>query len=349
MNKTIEWIRNHQIAAFLLLTFAITWIFERLIYVAFAHQPGPLLIDSGYRYAPALAGIIVTSTINTESVYPRSKMRWLVFIVGLIVSTSIFVALHIIMYAQKHRNPASDSLIASFLVVGLIFSIQAAYVISAAWSRIPAIRNYLGSLVSLRGVGRWALLAVGIFPAISLISLLIGIALGGFQRVPPFGMYVRPSVLGATAIMFLYQIFFFECVGEEVGWRGFALPRLQARYSPLVAILIMALFWSIPVLFFGRHFPLIMIRSLPSFFIGYLAYLLPATAITVWLYNRSGGSILVAGLAHAAANSSLLHFLTYMNYMVLVIALYATASTLLIIDKAWRKLPADHPAASVKP
>ena len=52
------------------------------------------------------------------------------------------------------------------------------------------------------------------------------------------------TLIGLVAVKFLYQIFFFNATGEEVGWRGFALPRLQARTSPLIAALIIALFWA---------------------------------------------------------------------------------------------------------
>ena len=78
---------------------------------------------------------------------------------------------------------------------------------------------------------------------------------------------------------------------EELGWRGFALPRLQERYSPLVASAILG------VLVVIWHVPLVLLGMLP-------AYALFATfAFTIvfgWLFNNTNGSVLMTLIAHAA-------------------------------------------------
>jgi membrane protease YdiL (CAAX protease family) len=78
---------------------------------------------------------------------------------------------------------------------------------------------------------------------------------------------------------------------EELGWRGFALPRLQKRHSPLVASAILG------VLVVIWHAPLALLGMLP-------AYALFATfAFTIvfgWLYNNTKGSVLMTLIAHAA-------------------------------------------------
>jgi membrane protease YdiL (CAAX protease family) len=50
--------------------------------------------------------------------------------------------------------------------------------------------------------------------------------------------------------IFLYQFFFFNATGEEAGWRGFALPRMQSLTSPLVACLVVNISWALWHLFF---------------------------------------------------------------------------------------------------
>ncbi|MCK7461760.1 MAG: CPBP family glutamic-type intramembrane protease [Sphingobacterium sp.] len=50
------------------------------------------------------------------------------------------------------------------------------------------------------------------------------------------------TLIGLITVKFLYQFFFFNAAGEETGWRGFALPRLQAHTSPLIAALIIGFF-----------------------------------------------------------------------------------------------------------
>lgn len=102
--------------------------------------------------------------------------------------------------------------------------------------------------------------------------------------------------LGAIIPSFLIAGF-----GEELGWRGFALPRLQLNYSAFTAAIILAfihLFWHFPTYWLGQG-----IHNVPSIFL--LAFVFPWTVIFNWLYNKSGGSLLFAVGFHAISNASL--------------------------------------------
>jgi len=86
---------------------------------------------------------------------------------------------------------------------------------------------------------------------------------------------------------------------EEIGWRGFALPRLQSRYSALTATLIVGFLWWL------WHLPLLLWKDNPMsaepilpWFIGVIAI----SFIYTWLYNASRGSLLVVSLFHIARN-----------------------------------------------
>ena len=85
-------------------------------------------------------------------------------------------------------------------------------------------------------------------------------------------------------------------LGEEAGWRGYALPRLQKDRSPLSASLILWIlwaFWHLPLFFYSYSFSI-----LP----GFLAGLLAGAITLTWLYNSTGGSILMVALWHGAFN-----------------------------------------------
>jgi len=62
-----------------------------------------------------------------------------------------------------------------------------------------------------------------------------------------------------------------------------------------------------------------------------------------WLYNRSRGSILVAGVAHAAANTGNAVF-SNMDPLVLVLTLAVAALVMILADRMWKKLSSDHAA-----
>jgi hypothetical protein len=86
-------------------------------------------------------------------------------------------------------------------------------------------------------------------------------------------------------------------LGEEPGWRGFALPVLQGSgYSPLVSTLILG------VLVTGWHVPLLFLEKgllQPSIIVGFLLGTLGVTFFYTWLFNHTGGSVLLSIVSHA--------------------------------------------------
>jgi uncharacterized protein len=88
-------------------------------------------------------------------------------------------------------------------------------------------------------------------------------------------------------------------LGEEPGWRGFAQPRLQADRSPLLATLILAVLVTI------WHVPTFILEAglQPSFILGGVLATVAVTFWYAWLFNRSGGSVLITLIAHATEGS----------------------------------------------
>jgi membrane protease YdiL (CAAX protease family) len=87
---------------------------------------------------------------------------------------------------------------------------------------------------------------------------------------------------------------------EEVGWRGFALPRLQAEYSALTASLILGIVWV------GWHAPLFIVTGVVQAELAPLPFLVQGLALAIvftWLYNSTRGSLLLVVLLHGAVNA----------------------------------------------
>jgi CAAX protease family protein len=92
-------------------------------------------------------------------------------------------------------------------------------------------------------------------------------------------------------------IFLFIGLGEEPGWRGFALPQLQTKYSPLIASLILGSVWALwHFLLVGNEFPWPIV---PAFLLS----LFGATFMLTWLFNHTNGSIFLPMLFHATVNT----------------------------------------------
>lgn len=96
---------------------------------------------------------------------------------------------------------------------------------------------------------------------------------------------------------FVYNLLFFG-FGEEVGWRGFALPQLQSKYKALTASIILTIFWAL------WHWPLFFYKpgylnmDVPEI-VGWLFSLLTGSILLTWLFNSSKGSVLICAVFHA--------------------------------------------------
>jgi hypothetical protein len=128
-----------------------------------------------------------------------------------------------------------------------------------------------------------------------------------------------------------------SALGEEPGFRGYALPHLQNRWSPLASAAVLG------VLTAGWHIPLVVLGNL-----GWIG--LPSTVVItflyVWLFNRTGGSLLMAVLFHASQGAFTFGMLGfggadenragYVYFAVLVVAVTAVVG----LDRAaWRRAP----------
>jgi membrane protease YdiL (CAAX protease family) len=107
------------------------------------------------------------------------------------------------------------------------------------------------------------------------------------------------ATIAGTLSIFLFSIFPGSAVGEELGWRGFALPRLQARHSALAASLVVGSVWA------GYHFPLFLAGAPNRPLALFLPFAISGVIWSIfytWMYNGTRGSLLIVVLLHAATN-----------------------------------------------
>jgi membrane protease YdiL (CAAX protease family) len=105
-------------------------------------------------------------------------------------------------------------------------------------------------------------------------------------------------VLGAT---FLTQMLL-TGGNEELGWRGYLLPALQARWSSLTSSVVLGVIWAL------WHLPLFFMAGTSQSYMpfpGFLLFTIPLTVIFTWVHNQTGGSILLVMLLHGAVNTTL--------------------------------------------
>jgi membrane protease YdiL (CAAX protease family) len=177
---------------------------------------------------------------------------------------------------------------------------------------------------------RWTWFALLAFPVFQVVPA----AIMGVLKQP----LVWPSQHGPIAVLVACGLLFFAYnvvfVGaeEEPGWRGFLLDRLQGRFSPLVASLLVWLPWAL------WHGPLDYFRPVRFTLVFWLLLrvvtLIPLTIIITWFYNRSGRSIQATVMFHASMNTAPMVLPYSQTAMAL---LFVWAAWVVIAGRMWRK------------
>jgi len=158
-----------------------------------------------------------------------------------------------------------------------------------------AVLRLLGGLSAWQVSTKWYVFIL-IFPVfIRLSAVGVDVLLGG--EFPVFASS-EFTPAGVNVVLLFIGILFQAGIAEEIGWRGYALPRLQTRYSALVSSLMLGIVWGL------WHFHPMNWSALAPVGLWYMLTTIPFTIVFTWVYNNTKGSLLIAVLFHTASNFS---------------------------------------------
>jgi uncharacterized protein len=192
-----------------------------------------------------------------------------------------------------------------------------ALIIAAICGGMPEIKRLLS------GFTHWK---VGIYWYFWTAFLILGplVITLTYKALGKPGAGINPGETLPSMFGILLFTLFSGPIAEELGWRGFALPRLQAKYNALVSSLILGVIWTC------WHIPLFFVTGATQMSIPFPIYLVLVTTISVyitWLYNNTKGSLIITILAHYAYN--LTGFLTGVLGLMPAMLFYIIAGSLL--------------------
>ena len=193
-----------------------------------------------------------------------------------------------------------DGIVLSTL--GQFGPLLAALIVTGATMGSAGVRKIFRSMFNWRVKARWWAASLLLLAGLFVVAAALGMLTGG--AVPYSG--------GALFLASLALISLIGSFGEEPGWRGFALPKLQQGRSAWKATLILSLFWwlwHIPF-FFTLPYAIENAQQF-GFIIAFGMQFLIVFALGIlcaWAYNGSGGSVLMAVLMHTSWNFWLLGF-----------------------------------------
>jgi CAAX protease family protein len=221
-----------------------------------------------------------------------SRQLVLFFVLTYVVTWTLFIT-------AGSLSDGADGLRLPLLLAGTIAPSTVAVLLTARSSGGRGVRELLGRLLMWRAKLRWYIFAVGFFAAVKVtVALIYRIANG---RWPTFGDQAWYAIVAAILVAWIFG----GPLGEEIGWRGYALPRLTQRFGASLASVLLGLVWAC------WHLPLFFLSGLDKYGDQYgqsfPAYLLQVTALSVaiaWLVGNTGGSLLLAVLMHSAINQT---------------------------------------------
>ncbi|UCF06535.1 MAG: CPBP family intramembrane metalloprotease [bacterium] len=337
MDRIKSYIVNHQLISFFLLAYLFTWILW-IIFAPLAYSGGrayhapwliihlsvPLTIYGVF--GPAIAAIIISFIVNPGKIQRRTLRFWYVFIIGLIVIGLLY----------RHNRQQLHNINLYSVLICLITAAPAAFVISSIFSRVSGIKSLLQTLITPKGPILAYIVALFLLPVMRVTGILINLILG--REIPQpeqsgDGFELIGMIMFFIAYSIIHNIF-----GEEIGWRGFALPRFQSRFNPLISTSILGVLWL------AWHLPLHYAEygtNILDFVYPFYINIFFWGFIITWIYNWSKGSILAVGLMHVSY-SQVYDFLPYTeswDFLMIAVGIFV-----IIGQRMWKKLPDNSPS-----
>ena len=186
-------------------------------------------------------------------------------------------------------------------IVSGIGPLLAAILVTGAIEGKSGVRKIFASMFNWQVKARWWAASIVLLAGLFAIATALSALITGAVPDASAGIYLNGGNVIIVLLLLLFGSF-----GEEPGWRGFALPRLQQGRTPLKATLILTLFWWLWHLPTYWTLPLA-VNAVEQY--GFLAafgiqfvVLLALSLLCTWVYNGSGRVVLMPVLLHASWN-----------------------------------------------
>lgn len=290
MNGVFNLTRRYPLVIFVISTFAISW---SLWYLAGAYSH----VTTDYRplglkwilaqvgvFAPAMMGSVIGLIASTRDSI-KWKPEWLVYGLVLLIALTISG----LNYEDLFTIRAVQIGVISIAALGLI-AFAFSFSTTSYGIRQGGATGFL-----------WLIASVMLVPAMMLAAMLL--ADREISWSPQF--LAAGSIL--NMVLFALCLFSFNLIlggslGEEPGWRGFALPLLMERYRPFTASMVLAIIWAL------WHAPLDLSHGFMQMGTGSvlarIIWTIPLSFLFTYFYSKSNGSVLVAILLHTSINFS---------------------------------------------
>jgi len=222
-----------------------------------------------------------------------------------------------------------------FSQLGALSASASGFVLAAMESRKRGVWELLRrALVWKVGIGWWGFALV--FTAVISVTTLVLFNLSSDMHIGLSGVVPWYDILSMMLVLTV-----FAGLGEEFGWRGFLIPRLQIRHSALTTSLVIGALhalWHLPKFFIEGETQYRWVQDVGFFaaFLGYAVFVIAWAIQLTWVFNNTKGSVLLVAVVHGAGNAWIggyfdIHDRAGMGGSYILTALMAAASILIVI------------------
>lgn len=294
-SSTSKFIARHQVIVFFVLAFLISWTIWLLSPNLSANDDNALLVMTLMgTYGPALAAMFVSGVADPERLDIEPGRRGRVFI-------AVFLAVNLIWFLSTQKfgpmDPGNFILFASKQMLAAL----AALVISGIFSSRKGVHDLLLPLTNWRIKPVWHVIVFLGLPLLIVLAIILAFLLE--VPFPTRDVSIQPQpwyrLLPGLLLAYVQTMLFQGPLGEEPGWRGLALPRLQKAHGPIVASIVIGVVWGL------WHAPLYFIGIYPGGvqgMLGRLLWTIPLALLFTWIYRHTHGSLLMSVLFHTSVN-----------------------------------------------
>ena len=292
--KTGVFVIRNQVTVFLGISFTFSWtiwFLSRLLNVNDSYTK--LVITLIGAYGPSLAAILVTNMSSRAKTNTGKIKQWIAF-------SLIFLAVNLLWLVSAEKfgpfNNSNMLLLSSKLVLAFLV----AFVVSGIFSNNKGTRSLLLPLIDWRVKPVWVFFVFFGFPILILASLILAVLLNAPFPPDYYNVQLQPwnQILPGIILAFIQTMIFQGPLNEEIGWRGFALPKLQKAHGSIRASIFIGLIWAL------WHTPLYYTGIYSGFkeLLGRFFWHIPLSFLFTWIYNRTKGSLLMTILLHTSIN-----------------------------------------------
>lgn len=230
----------------------------------------------------------------------RARPLLAFFILAFVLSWAIWIPMALNYYGLFPIKMDAGFVLV-FRLFGTLGPAVSAIIVSLLLGGRKSVGALLGQIGRWRVHWKWYVAAALVYPMLALIVAGITILIPGLQPIP----LVEATVGSVILVMILLVI---SVLGEEIGWRGFALPMMQRRWTALNSSLILGTVWTI------WHLPFwAILGEQDTFGLWYWlmswAFITAGAVYITWFMNNTGNSLLMALLFHWCYNVLVVGFL----------------------------------------